>query len=87
MAPTEHVFAYAVTKLASTRMFEFVTAENPDLHVVHVHPGISDTEINADIDVKGLDEGTSAMVHDLAMIRRYVSSYNPATSHILFPCY
>lgn len=57
VAPTEQVFAYSISKLASNRMFDFVAAENPGLHVVNVHPGITDTEINADIDVKGLDEG------------------------------
>lgn len=81
VAPVEDVFAYAITKLASTRMFDFVAAENPELHVVNVHPGITDTEINANTDVKGVDEGTSPVLHMImAMIRRYVSSYNPATS-------
>lgn len=60
VAPVEDVFAYSITKLASTRMFDFVAAENPELHVVNVHPGIADTEINANTDVKGLDEGASA---------------------------
>jgi NAD(P)-dependent dehydrogenase (short-subunit alcohol dehydrogenase family) len=86
VAPVEDVFAYAVTKLASTRMFDFVAAENPELHIVNVHPGVTDTEINANTDVKGVDEGTSAILHMImAMIRRYVSSYNPATSNIMFP--
>lgn len=63
VAPVKDVFAYAITKLASTRMFDFVAAESPQLHVVNVHPGITDTEINADTDVKGLDEGTSSPYH------------------------
>jgi NAD(P)-dependent dehydrogenase (short-subunit alcohol dehydrogenase family) len=88
VAPVEDVFAYAVTKLASTRMFDFVAAENPELHVVNVHPGVTDTEINANTDVKGVDEGTSAMLHMImAMIRRYVSSYNPATLILCFRSY
>lgn len=58
VAPVKDVFAYSVTKLASTRMFDFVAAENPQLHVVNVHPGITNTEINANTDVEGLDEGT-----------------------------
>ncbi|KAH8657207.1 hypothetical protein BGZ60DRAFT_494542 [Tricladium varicosporioides] len=56
VAPVENVFAYAVTKLASTRMFDFVAAENPEFHIVNVHPGIVDTEINANTDVKGMDD-------------------------------
>jgi NAD(P)-dependent dehydrogenase (short-subunit alcohol dehydrogenase family) len=63
VAPLEGVFAYAVTKLASSKMFDFVAAENPELHIVNVHPGITNAEINANTDVKGLDEGTSAMLH------------------------
>lgn len=73
VAPVKNIFAYAVTKLASIRMFDFIAAENPELLVVNVHPGVIDTEINANTDVKGLDEGTSAMLHMImAMIRRYV---------------
>lgn len=70
VAPVEDVFAYSITKLASTRMFDFVAAEKPELHVVNVHPGITDTEINANTDVKGVDEGTSAPQRMIiAMIR------------------
>lgn len=63
VAPVQDVFAYAVTKLASTRMFDFVAAENPQMHVVNVHPGITDTEINADTDIEGLDEGILGTPH------------------------
>jgi NAD(P)-dependent dehydrogenase (short-subunit alcohol dehydrogenase family) len=81
----EDIFAYAVTKLASTRMFDFVAAENPGLHVVNMHPGIVDTEINADSDVQGLDESTSTLqLMVIAIIRRYVSHYDPVPSHIIF---
>jgi len=80
VAPVEDVFAYSITKLASTRMFDIVAAENPELHIVNVHPGVINTEINANTDVEGEDEGTSAMLHMIiTMIRRYFSSYNLAT--------
>lgn len=86
VAPVEDVFAYSVTKLASTRMFDFVAAENPGLHVVNVHPGITDTEINADNDMEGEDEGTSAQQQVvIAVFRRHFFNYNPATSLIIFP--
>ncbi|KAJ5899666.1 hypothetical protein N7495_004410 [Penicillium taxi] len=31
--------AYASTKIASLRIFDYAQSENPDLHVVHIHPG------------------------------------------------
>jgi hypothetical protein len=69
-------------------MFDFIAAENPELHVVNVHPGVTDTEINANTDVKGVDEGKSAMLYVImAMIRRYISSYNPATLMLYFRSY
>ena len=49
-------FAYAVSKAAATKLFDYIAAENPDLHVVTVQPGIVDTEINADTEYSGLDQ-------------------------------
>jgi NAD(P)-dependent dehydrogenase (short-subunit alcohol dehydrogenase family) len=40
-------WAYSATKIANTRMFEYLQAENPNLRVVNVQPGVIDTEINA----------------------------------------
>lgn len=56
-APMEGMMTYSVNKAAITKMFDFVAAENPKLHVVNVQPGVIDTEINADIDVQGVDKG------------------------------
>lgn len=39
--------SYAVSKLASVKLFDFVAAENPDVRVLNVHPGIMDTDIAA----------------------------------------
>jgi len=75
--PAENVFSYAITKLASTKMFEYIAAEHPELHVVNVHPGVVDTEINADSDVEGLDEGMSPVPHKImAMLWQHVFFYN-----------
>ncbi|EPE08097.1 short chain dehydrogenase reductase family [Ophiostoma piceae UAMH 11346] len=56
IAQLEGQFAYAVSKAAATKLFDYVAAENPDLHVVNVQPGIVDTEINADTEYDGLDK-------------------------------
>jgi NAD(P)-dependent dehydrogenase (short-subunit alcohol dehydrogenase family) len=54
-----HCWAYAATKIANTKMFEYLQAENPNLHVVNVHPGVVNTEINASTehDGIGVDDG------------------------------
>jgi NAD(P)-dependent dehydrogenase (short-subunit alcohol dehydrogenase family) len=54
-------WAYAASKLANAKMFEYLGAENEGLRVVNVHPGIVDTEINAggEMDGVGVDDGKS----------------------------
>ncbi|KAL7912404.1 hypothetical protein GGI35DRAFT_440167 [Trichoderma velutinum] len=36
---------YATSKIAATKFFEYVQAENPDLQVINVHPGVVITEM------------------------------------------
>ncbi|KAH6999370.1 hypothetical protein EDB80DRAFT_687486 [Ilyonectria destructans] len=55
-APMPGMFAYAATKAAIIKMFDYVAVENPGLHVVHVQPGVVSTEINADSSMVGQDE-------------------------------
>jgi NAD(P)-dependent dehydrogenase (short-subunit alcohol dehydrogenase family) len=52
-------WAYAATKIANTKMFDYLQTGNPDLHIVNVHPGVVNTEINANTEHAGLgvDEG------------------------------
>jgi NAD(P)-dependent dehydrogenase (short-subunit alcohol dehydrogenase family) len=47
-------WAYAATKLANTKMFEYLQAENQKLHVVNVHPGVVNTDINAATEQAGV---------------------------------
>ncbi|KAH7126134.1 hypothetical protein EDB81DRAFT_872267 [Dactylonectria macrodidyma] len=49
------VFSYAATKAAALKMLDYFASENPDIHVVSIHPGIIATEINPNITV-GADE-------------------------------
>lgn len=37
--------AYTCSKIAQVRLLEYVSAENPDLFVVSVNPGIVDTDM------------------------------------------
>lgn len=54
--PMPGMFAYSAMKAAIIKMFDYVAVENPGLHVVHVQPGVIDTEGNADSSVNGQDE-------------------------------
>ncbi|KAK4499905.1 hypothetical protein PRZ48_008091 [Zasmidium cellare] len=54
--PMPGVFTYAMYKLAVVKMFDYLAAENPKLHIVNTQPGVIKTEINADTDVEGQDE-------------------------------
>lgn len=56
--PMPGMSAYAASKTAQLKMVEYFAAENPELHVVNIHPGIIATEIfGPDSKVKGQDEG------------------------------
>lgn len=51
------VWSYAVTKAATTKMFDYLQAENPKLRVFNVQPGVIATELNAPTGFAGQDEG------------------------------
>ncbi|RSL60507.1 hypothetical protein CEP54_006746 [Fusarium duplospermum] len=46
MSPMPGVAAYAVSKAASLKLVDYFAAENPNFHVVHVHPGVVEAELN-----------------------------------------
>lgn len=60
--------AYNCSKIALVRLFEYVSAENPDVFVVSVHPGAVDTDmlrssgIYAKLDPAVLDDGEPSTV-------------------------
>ena len=56
------VFSYAATKAAALKMFDYFASENPEIHVVTLHPGIISTEINPHIP-NGPDTGTLPNFH------------------------
>lgn len=55
------VWSYAATKAAALKMIEYYASENPNIHVVGIHPGIVGTEINPNIPV-GPDTGMSSSI-------------------------
>ena len=52
--------AYLASKSAELRFFDSVQLENPDIHVVHVHPGV----VATDMQQKGLDAGVDFPLDD-----------------------
>ncbi|RMZ83010.1 hypothetical protein DV737_g1768, partial [Chaetothyriales sp. CBS 132003] len=50
------LWLYAMTKAATTKMFDYFQAENPDLHVFNVQPGVVTTELNSGSGFDGQDD-------------------------------
>ena len=46
-------WAYAAGKAAIVKMFDYLQAQQPEWHVVQLHPGVVSTEINARFGVVG----------------------------------
>lgn len=56
LPPMPEMFAYAATKAAIVKLFEYVAAEHPEFHVVQIHPGVVKTELNDHLPFNGQDE-------------------------------
>jgi NAD(P)-dependent dehydrogenase (short-subunit alcohol dehydrogenase family) len=56
MPPLEPgVSAYAASKSAAAKLFDYIAFENPKLHVVNVHPGLVDTDMSRKSGHGGMD--------------------------------
>jgi NAD(P)-dependent dehydrogenase (short-subunit alcohol dehydrogenase family) len=53
------ISAYAASKAAANRLFEFIATENPDLHVVNIQPGVVTSALSTKSGHRGLDDGES----------------------------
>ncbi|KAH8649288.1 hypothetical protein BX600DRAFT_490094 [Xylariales sp. PMI_506] len=49
------VSAYAASKAAATKLFDYIVFENPELHVVNVQPGLIDTSMSRKSGHGGMD--------------------------------
>ncbi|KAK5097404.1 hypothetical protein LTR70_007605 [Exophiala xenobiotica] len=56
IGPLPGVWAYAATKAANTKLFQYLQAENPELHVISIQPGVILTEINANTYFENQDD-------------------------------
>jgi NAD(P)-dependent dehydrogenase (short-subunit alcohol dehydrogenase family) len=56
MPPLEAgVSAYAASKAAAAKLFDYIAFENPELHIVNVHPGLVDTDMSRKSGHGGMD--------------------------------
>jgi NAD(P)-dependent dehydrogenase (short-subunit alcohol dehydrogenase family) len=60
--PTHHLSAYSASKLAFLRVIDFALLENPELKVIHVHPGFIRTEMNLKSGIKEIPFDDSMFV-------------------------
>src|SRR5438045_3517516 len=51
------ISAYAVSKAAAVKLFDYFALENPGIHIVNVQPGVVDTDMSHKGGVTGQDRG------------------------------
>ncbi|KAG4423541.1 hypothetical protein IFR04_003364 [Cadophora malorum] len=56
MNPIPGLWVYASLKIALIKMFDFLQAENPDLNVFNIQPGVVETELNQVSKFPGQDD-------------------------------
>ncbi|MCJ1378668.1 hypothetical protein MMC17_001767 [Xylographa soralifera] len=59
---------YAVSKLAALKLFEYMAAENPEVRVMNVHPGVMDTAMG----VKGQEGGIVLPWDDMSLPSSFI---------------
>jgi NAD(P)-dependent dehydrogenase (short-subunit alcohol dehydrogenase family) len=50
-------WAYAATKIAVVKMFEYLQFENPSLHIVSIQPGVVNSTLNRKHGMPAMDDG------------------------------
>jgi NAD(P)-dependent dehydrogenase (short-subunit alcohol dehydrogenase family) len=66
--PFPGMSCYATSKLAGTKLFDYVQDENPELHVVKIQPGIIDTDVNRISGMPSLDIGMMTFIPSWNML-------------------
>lgn len=61
--PVPDLWLYAATKIANAKMFDYLQAENPDLRIINVQPGVVTSELNSGSGFAGQDEGKRNSQH------------------------
>jgi NAD(P)-dependent dehydrogenase (short-subunit alcohol dehydrogenase family) len=63
IVPIPGFSAYAASKLAGTKFFDYVQAEYPNLHVVHIQPGVVESTLNIKSKMPAQDDRESIPTH------------------------
>lgn len=77
MRPIAGIGAYSITKLASLKLVEQFSYENPEFHVVHLHPGTVPTAMN------GMMEGAP----DVGECLVFIHLVRAASTNLLQPSF
>jgi NAD(P)-dependent dehydrogenase (short-subunit alcohol dehydrogenase family) len=51
------ISAYAASKLAATKLFDYIALENPEIHIVNIHPGLVESRMSRKSGHGGMDHG------------------------------
>ena len=78
------VWVYAATKAANTKMFDYLQAENPDLRVINVQPGVVTTELNSGAGIAGQDE-SKQITFDFLSLRISSLLFRKGKSSVVVP--
>lgn len=79
ITPIPGFWAYASSKLAIVKMFDSLQAENPDLGVFNVQPGVVTTDLNQVSGFPGQDDGkpTALYLSESPIFRKKIVLFHP----------
>ena len=63
--------SYVSSKLAATKVYETFGAENPNIEVVHIHPGVVYSELNVKSGVTATDDGNCFALNSLVILVKF----------------
>lgn len=55
--------SYSSSKIAAVKLFDYIQAENPDLKVINLHPGVVETDMHA----KSMTAGVDFAIDDVSL--------------------
>ena len=67
--------AYVASKLAATKIYETFGAENPEVEIVHIHPGVVYSELNVKSGVTAADDGMSTILRQKLTVNPMLTTH------------
>jgi NAD(P)-dependent dehydrogenase (short-subunit alcohol dehydrogenase family) len=81
ISPQPGVWIYAVAKAANLKVFDYLQAENPELHVVSVQPGVVATEMSEGSGYEAQDDSKQTPLNVLRIPVPWESCPLPRVTH------